>query len=262
MTKVVRGRIEGGRWTDEQTIFAADPASYLPTDIHFGCRIAFDPLDSSILYFTIGERGRGERAQDLSLPNGKIHRVHDDGRVPNDNPFVGREGALATIWSYGHRNPQGLVFDAEGHLWDTEHGPRGGDEVNRIERGANYGWPEVSFGINYNGAPYRTPWPAAGQGFVMPAFVWLPSVGACGLDVARGGWLGEMFPMWRGDLLAGGLSGQNLDRIRLDAEGKVVEREELLQGMGRVRDVSVGPDGSVYVVLNGPDRIVRLVRAE
>lgn len=257
MTKIVRGRIKDNAWTDQETIFQADPAHYLPTDIHFGSRIAFDPKDPRILFFPIGERGRMEMAPDLSRPNGKIHRVTDDGKVPDDNPFVGREGALPTIWSYGHRNPQGLIFDLDGTLWDTEHGPRGGDECNLILKGRNYGWPTVSFGINYNGAPFTVPWPAVGQDIAMPAYRWMPSIGACGLTLARG----QAFPDWQGDLLAGGLSGQNIDRLRLK-DGKLTEREELFHNHGRVRDVACAPDGTIYVVLNGPDHIVRLTPAE
>ena len=220
MTKVVRGRVAGERgaaqWTDEQTVFAAKREHYLPTDHHFGSRIAFQEAPergpsgaTQYLFFTIGERGRMDHAQDLTLPNGKTHRVWDDGTIPEDNPFhAAPEGApsglYASIWTYGNRNPQGLTFDLEGDLWSTEHGPRGGDELNRILPGTNYGWPIVSFGINYNGAPFRTPWPdltapALPPGAIaLPVFQWTPSIAACGLDVVRPGPLGEAFPEWRG----------------------------------------------------------------
>lgn len=258
MTRVVRGKLalEPGkaRWTGQQTVWKADPATYTRSGLHFGCKIVFD--GKGHVFFGVGERGAMDLAQDLSRPNGKIYRVREDGSVPEDNPFVGRAGALPEVWSYGHRNPQGLVLDSDGTLWDTEHGPRGGDELNRVERGANYGWPLVSFGINYNDSPFRTPWPKEGAGIAMPAYRWLPSVGVCGLDLARG----PMFPEWKGDLLAGGLSGQSVDRIRV-REGKVVEVERVFSGLGRVRDVASGPGGAVYVVLNGPDKVVRLVEA-
>ncbi|HMS55829.1 MAG TPA: PQQ-dependent sugar dehydrogenase [Fimbriimonadaceae bacterium] len=258
MTKIVRGKLQmtgsTARWTSQQTIFAADPSTYVTSGVHFGSRIAFD--GKGHVFFAIGERGSGERAQDLGRPNGKVYRVNEDGTIPADNPFVGREGAIKAIWSYGHRNPQGLVFDLQGNLWDTEHAPRGGDEVNLIKKGANYGWPNISFGINYNDSPFRTPWPKAGENYAMPAFRWLPSIGACGLDVARG----SGFAKWKGDLLAGGLSGNNVDRLRMK-DGKLVEREEILHKMGRVRDVAYGPDGHIYVVLNGPDKVIRLVEA-
>jgi glucose/arabinose dehydrogenase len=259
MTRLVRGRIGGGdaNWTDEQVLFEAKPEHYHPTDHHFGCRIVFDPTDSNMLYFGIGERGFADFAQDPSRPNGKIYRIHTDGSIPSDNPFADRDASntYRAVWSIGHRNPQGLAFDLEGRLWDTEHGPRGGDEFNLIQKGRNYGWPTVSFGINYNDTPFVTPWPGD-RDIAMPADRWLPSIGACGLDVSRG----DAFARWKGDMLAGGLSGQNVDRIRV-REGKVVEREEILHGLGRVRDVVSGPSGAVYVVLNGPDKVVRLVPA-
>ncbi|MFM9957038.1 MAG: PQQ-dependent sugar dehydrogenase [Phycisphaerales bacterium] len=281
MTTIVRGKLvergAGGggasfAWTDNEVIFRAKPEHFTTGDLHFGCRIVFSEKQAAggggggrrYLYFAVGERGRMEMAQDLTKPNGKVHRVWDDGKVPDDNPFVSSPvGAYSTIWSYGHRNPQGLAFDLDGVLWDTEHGPRGGDEVNRVERGANYGWPLVSYGINYNDAPFATPWAEDAQGaegkvvVSMPVFHWTPSIGACGLDVSRG----PMFAKWKGDLLAGGLSGENVDRLRV-RDGKVVEREELLHGRGRVRDVVCGPDGSVYVVLNDPDRVVRIIEVE
>lgn len=262
MTTIVRGKLkkdgDGWSWTDQETLFRAKPEHFLPTDLHFGCRIVFTEKQADgrrLMFFPIGERGRMEMAQDLKRPNGKVHRLWDDGEAPKDNPFVGQEGAYPSIWSYGHRNPQGLAFDLQGRLWDTEHGPRGGDEVNLVEKGKNYGWPIVSFGINYSGEPFRTPW--GESAIAMPAFHWTPSIGACGLDVARG----PAFAKWKGDLLAGGLSGTNVDRLRVKEDGSV-EREELLHGIGRVRDVVCGPDGSVYVVLNDPDSVVRMVEVE
>ena len=269
MTKIVRGRIKPSAdglahtWTDQETIFQAKPEHYLRTDLHFGCRIAFEEASDGKynLYFTIGERGMGPHAQDLSRPNGKVHRVTDDGKIPADNPFVGDAKAYPSIWSYGHRNPQGLVFDARGNLWNTEHGPRGGDELNLIKKSLNYGWPIVTFGMNYNGAPLTTPWPPEGQDLEMPVDRWMPSIGACGLGLAEG----NAFPNWSGDLLAGGLSGMNVDRIRVREEAGtpvVAEREELIHGLGRVRTVLSGPDGTVYVVLNGPDQVIRLIPAD
>jgi glucose/arabinose dehydrogenase len=260
MTKLVRGEIENGEWVRERVIFEAAPDTYTGSDIHFGCKIAFAPPAADgrrYLYFCIGERGAGDRAQNLSLPNGKVHRVWDDGEVPTDNPFASDAEALKSVWSYGHRNPQGLTFDLDGVLWDTEHGPRGGDELNRIEPGKNYGWPLISFGINYNDSPYRTPWPSEGQDFVMPVLRWLPSIAVCGLDVARG----PSFPQWKGDLLVGGLAGQVVERVRIK-DGKFFEREELIHGLGRVRDVACGPDGSVYIVFNDPDQVMKLVPAD
>ncbi len=171
------------------------------------------------------------------------------------------------IWSYGHRNPQGLVFDLEGNLWDTEHAPRGGDELNLVKKGRNYGWPRVSFGINYSGSPLTTPWPSGSEAdggdddFVMPTDRWLPSIAVCGLEVVHPVNGKEGFPQWRGDLLAGGLAGQIVDRVRIK-DGKVIEREEIVLGKGRIRDIACGPDGNIYIVTESPDRVVRLVPRE
>jgi glucose/arabinose dehydrogenase len=253
LTKIVRGKLQGARWTGQQTVWEAPQEFYTGQGIHFGGKIAFD--GKGHVFFSVGERGGNMRTQTLDIPWGKVYRLNEDGTVPKDNPFVGKT-KFEGIWTWGHRNPQGLALTPDGQLWDTEHAPRGGDEVNPLQKGSNYGWPIVSFGINYNDSPFVTPWPKEGQDLKLPIFRWLPSTGASGLDVARG----AAFPAWKGDLLAGGLAGQNLDRIRVK-DGKLVEREELLQGMGRVRDVRVAPDGKVYLVLNGPDKIVRLVPA-
>jgi glucose/arabinose dehydrogenase len=272
MTSIIRGRLKDvdGKttWTDQEVLFRAKPEHTSSSGVHFGNRIVFEPAYEKSkdgryhMYFSIGERGNGPQAQDLTRPNGKIHRLWDDGKVPDDNPFVSRADAYPSIWSYGHRNPQGLVFDLNGALWDTEHGPRGGDELNLIQKGGNYGWPEVAFSINYSDMPYATPWAANGKAkdgatIIMPVDRWLPSIAACGLDVVRG----EAFPKWKGDLVAGGLAGANVDRVRIK-DGKVVEREEIFFGHGRVRDVVTAPDGTVYVVLNDPDKVVRLVPAD
>jgi aldose sugar dehydrogenase len=256
MTKIVRGKLkfdgDTATWTGQQTVYEADQAHYTRAGIHFGSRIVFD--GKGHVFFVVGERGSNMGAQRLDNPWGKIHRVNEDGTIPSDNPFVGTADAIKSIWSFGHRNPQGLVLDLKGEMWDTEHGPRGGDEVNRIDKGANYGWPVVCFGINYSDAPFRLPWAQEGQKIAMPVFRWLPSIGACGLDVVRG----AAFPKWKGDLVAGGLSGANVDRLRIE-NGKLVEREELVHGLGRVREVTTGPEGAIYIALNEPDKIIRLV---
>lgn len=258
MTKIVRGKLtwsgSNATWGSQQTIWETTQDNYSGAGVHFGNRIVFD---NGKVFFSTGERGQQDRAQQLNRPNGKIHRVNDDGSIPADNPFVNVEGAVKSVWSFGHRNPQGLVMGLDGRLWDTEHGPRGGDELNLIQKSKNYGWPLVAYSINYNDSADWTPWPKDGKEIVQPVFRWMPSIGACGLDVVDG----PAFPQWKGDLVAGGLSGANVDRIRTK-DGKLVEREELIHGMGRVREVATGPDGFVYVALNQPDMIVRIVPAK
>ena len=249
-TAVVRGRIKDHRWTDQEWIYRPDEKFRSGSGVHFGTRFVFA---DGYIYFVIGERGGMMEAQDLSRPNGKVFRLHDDGRVPADNPFVGNKDAIAGIWSYGHRNPQGLTMDPrDGSLYDTEHGPRGGDELNLILPGRNYGWPVVTYGMNYDGTPMVAE--TEKEGIERPLAYWVPSIAVCGLDF----YAGHKFPKWKNDLLAGALAQQEVRRIRI-ANRKVVEQEVILKNIGRVRDVAAGPDGLVYVVLNQPDRIVRLL---
>lgn len=251
MTKVVRGRIRDGRWVDQETIFQSPANLYKRGGVHFGSRFVFD--DQGYLFFTIGERGAQVDAQDLTRPNGKVHRVHDDGRIPTDNPFLSVPGAIPSIWSYGHRNPQGLArHPVDGRLWETEHGPRGGDELNRVERGLNYGWPRITYGMNYNGTPVsdRT----AEDGLEQPVLHWTPSIAVSAIAY----YAGDAFPRWRNHLLVGSLAQQELRRLVLD-QGRVVSQEVLFKGIGRVRDVTVAPDGTIYVALEDPGRIWRLV---
>jgi glucose/arabinose dehydrogenase len=251
MTKISRGRLKGSEWIDQQTIFEADPKHYTKSGVHFGSRIVFD---RGHVFFSIGERGDKDKAQDIGLPNGKIYRVLPDGKIPADNPFADRTDELTAVWSYGHRNPQGLVVDPRDHaIYETEHGPRGGDEFNRIRKGANYGWPLVCFGMNYNGTPLTAL--TEKEGIEPPLHHWTPSIGTCGLAFYDG----DKFPAWKGDFFAGGLRG-SVHRLRV-VDGKVTEKEVVLEGLGRVRDVRCGPDGFLYVVLNNPDMIVRLVPA-
>ncbi len=257
MTAVVRGRIRDGRWVDEEQIYRAPREHYHRAGHHFGTRLVFA---EGYLFLAVGDRGAQNQAQDLGRPSGKVHRIHDDGRVPADNPFVNTPGALPTIWSYGHRNPQGLVArpgtSGDGfEMWSTEHGPRGGDELNLVKRGLNYGWPVVTYGINYNGTPI-TP-DTEREGLESPVMHWTPSIAVCGLDLYRG----DKFPGWEGDLLVGALRQEEVRRVKLDGE-RVVEQEVLFRGLGRVRTVHAGPDGFVYVGLENPGRVVRLVPAE
>lgn len=250
LTQIVRGRITDSAWTDEEVLFEATEAEATAGTVHFGCRIRFD--DTGHFWFAIGDRGNPGNAQRLDTHRGKLMRLKDDGSVPADNPYREVAGAKAALWSVGHRNIQGLFWDRESReLWATEHGPRGGDELNRIQGGSNYGWPVVTFGINYNGTPISEL--TEKEGLESPRHHWTPSIGTSGLIRYRG----NLFPEWQGDFLVGGLALQTLQRVRV-RDGKVTEVEELLRGIGRVRDVREGPEGAVYIVLDGPGNILRL----
>ncbi len=250
MTKVVRGKIKDGQWVDEEVIFEVPPEYHSGSGVHFGTRFVFK---DGYLFFPIGERGRQDFAQDLDKPNGKVYRIYDDGRIPEDNPFADKSEAFKGIWSYGHRNPQGLdLHPVTGDIWEAEHGPRGGDEVNLIERGKNYGWPVITYGMNYNGTPITEK--TSAPGMEQPKHYWVPSIAVCGIDFYEG----DLFPDWKNNLFAGGLASQELHRLVIE-DGKVVKDEIIVKGLGRVRDVASAPDGSLMLVLNGPDKIVRLV---
>jgi aldose sugar dehydrogenase len=257
MTKIVRGKLHGDVLDGIETLFALPRDQYQEGYVHFGSRLAFD---QGYLYFTIGERGRTGDAQKLELPNGKIHRVFPDGSVPPDNPFAGRPGAVGSIWSYGHRNPQGLAIHPVTHaIWETEHGPRGGDELNHIEKGLNYGWPLITYGINYDGTPVsdRTEAP----GLEQPKRHWTPSIATS--EIAF--YTGDKFPGWKDNLFLGSLAQQKFIRFELDGPN-IVHEEEIFSGLGRVRDIKTGPDGLLYLALeqigNRSGWLVRLVPAD
>jgi glucose/arabinose dehydrogenase len=254
ITAVVRGRIRNDEWVDQEEIFHVPGEFHINSGAHFGTRFVFQ---DGYLFFSIGERGRQDMAQDVKKPNGKIHRIFDDGRIPPDNPFVDVEGAYPSIWSYGHRNPQGLDLDPRtGKLWETEHGPRGGDEVNLVQRGLNYGWPVITYGMNYNGSPITDA--TAKEGMIQPIHYWVPSIAVCGIDFYEG----DKFPGWKNNLFAGGMASEELHRLVIEND-QVVSEEIVLKGQGRVRDVLSGPDGFIYVSLNtrGPNHgtLYRLV---
>lgn len=251
MTRIVRGRIVDNRWTDEQTLFEARDKDYLGARHHYGSRIVFDH-DGNLL-FSIGDRGNRPDAQNLNKPNGKVHRIARDGSIPTGNPFVGRGSKVYdSIYTLGHRNIQGMAVHPDtGALWVTEHGPMGGDELNLIEPGKNYGWPTVTYGINYNGTIITDQ--THGEGLEQPTTYWTPSIAVCGLDVYDQG----PFTRWRGNLFAGALAHEEVRRIVIEGD-KVIHQELILKSAGRVRDVSCAPDGSIYVLLNKPGRILRL----
>jgi glucose/arabinose dehydrogenase len=253
MLTIVRGRIRGTQWMDQETIYRAAPQFFDESDAHLGARFAFD---GRYLYFGIGDRGKQENAQNPANPFGKIHRIFSDGRVPHDNPFVQVTNAVPTIWSLGHRNPQGVTTTAAHVVWATEHGPKGGDELNKIERGRNYGWPLVTHGINYDGTIVSEETGRAG--IEPPRAHWSPSPGLSNLRLYDG----RRFPRWQGHLLVACLAHQQLKLMRLEND-VVVGEEVLLEGFGRIRDVIVGPDGLPYVALNQPNgQILRLAPAK
>jgi len=247
-TAVARGRLGDSSITGLQVIFSQKPK--VSGGRHFGSRLVF--ARDGKLFITTGDRGQGDPAQDLSSHIGKIIRINPDGSVPQDNPFVGREGARPEIWSYGHRNGQGATRHPQtGALWETEHGPRGGDEVNIPEAGKNYGWPLVSWGDEYSGAPI--PKPNARPDLTDAIRQWTPVIGASGLAFYGG----DLFPSWRGNLLAGGLVSRGIVRLTLD--GNKVTGEERIGLGARVRDVRLGPDGAVYVLTDEDNgKILRL----
>jgi glucose/arabinose dehydrogenase len=257
-TALARARLdtEGPpRLSDVSVIFRQDGP--LSSGNHFGGRIA-QAADGN-LFVTLGEHfSTRDQAQNLANDLGKIVRIAPDGSVPKDNPFAGRAGARAEIWSYGHRNPQGLVFrPGTGELWEHEHGPRGGDEVNIIRKGANYGWPVIGYGIDYSGAKIHESTHRAGM--EQPVKYWVPSIAPSGMAFYEG----ALFPSWRGSLFVGALAGQMLVRLSLDSE-KITGEERLLRGLTeRIRDVRNGPDGALYLLTdNTAGRVLRLVPAK
>ncbi|MFT4913759.1 MAG: glucose/arabinose dehydrogenase [Brevundimonas sp.] len=255
-TSVARGRLsdDGGRVEGVQVIFRALPA--YDGDKHFGSSLAFAP--DGTLFITLGERSdtpMRPQAQRLGSHMGKTIRINADGTVPADNPYVGQAGALPEIWSLGHRNMQGVAIQpGTGDVWTVEHGTRGGDELNRERAGANYGWPEVAYGVEYRGAPINGGITAR-EGIEQPVYYWDPSIATGGMTFYDG----AMFPGWRGNLLVTALKDKHIARLVIE-NGRVVGEERLLTTLGeRVRDVAVGPDGAVWVVTDETDgKLVRL----
>ncbi|HLE94415.1 MAG TPA: PQQ-dependent sugar dehydrogenase, partial [Sulfuricaulis sp.] len=239
-TEVARGRLTGHRLDDVQVIFRQSPKGNRGQ--HFGSRLVFDR--QGYLYITLGDRGEMERAQRPDDHAGSVIRLHDDGRVPKDNPFVGKPGWKPDKYTLGNRNQQGAALHPRtGVLWTHEHGPQGGDEVNVIRAGANYGWPVITYGVNY-GIGTKIGEGTAKPGMEQPIHKWVPSIAPSGMAF----YTGDKFPKWRGDLFVGALRAELLVRLRLDGE-KVLREERLLQGtVGRIRDVRAGPDGLIYLL--------------
>lgn len=250
MTRIVRGKINEGKWTGQQVLFEAPHDTYRTTRHHYGSRIVFD--GKGHLYFSIGDRGADDHAQEPARPNGKIHRIKLDGSIPKDNPFVNEKGAMPSVFAIGCRNPQGLaVHPYTSELWEAEHGPMGGDEVNVIKAGHNYGWPVITYGRNYNGTVITDT--VRKEGLEQPVLYWNPSIAVCGI----GFYQGDEFPKWDGHLLVAALKYEEVQLHRVYKD-RIQHTETILKNIGRVRDVSAGPDGAIYVVTNSPDRILVL----
>jgi len=248
-TSIAKAELRDGKLVNLKRIVHALPNSN--SGVHFGCRLFLDK--SGYMFFSIGERGTKNNAQDLTNYCGKIHRIHDDGRIPSDNPFVKTDGAIGSIWSYGHRNPQGLWYDRKNDvIWENEHGPKGGDELNIIQKGKNYGWPVITFGVNYDGTILSPD--TAKVGMEQPVYYWIPSIGPSSLTRVTS----PIYKGWQGDFLSGSLSFDSLDRLIMKGD-KAVGREKLLPKIGRVRNVVQGPDGYIYIAVEKSGKIYKLV---
>ncbi|MGC1240604.1 MAG: PQQ-dependent sugar dehydrogenase [Chryseosolibacter sp.] len=250
MTKVVRGKIRDHQWVQEQTLFEAPDSLKIPGGNRWGCRFLFDR--QGYLYFTIGDMARGIDSQDPGKPSGKVYRIYPDGSIPGDNPYRGKKGMLPAIFTIGNRNVQGLALHpVTGEIWATEHGPMGGDELNILRKGANYGWPLVTYGVDYSGeiVSDKTEMP----GMERPLLHWTPSIGVCSAEFVSS----PLFPKWKNNLIVGALAFEEIRRLVID-DSDVISQEMILKGVGRVRDVKAGPDGALYVLLNNPDMVLRI----
>ena len=237
-TALIRAELKNNALENIKTLYKATPNT--TRGQHFGSRIVID--DQGFIFFTIGERGnRDENPQDITRDGGKLYRLHIDGSVPKDNPFVGKEKAKEAIWSYGHRNPQGMEINPETNtIWLHEHGPKGGDEINIPKKGLNYGWPSITYGKNYSGTTITKD--TSKPGMEQPVFYWVPSIAPSGMSFVTS----DKYPNLKGNLLSGSLKFQYLEHNILDGEN-VTKRERLLKDIGRVRSVEEGPDGFIYI---------------
>ena len=257
MTRIIRGRIEDHRWVDQELLFRVADELYITDAGRWGCRLLFDK--DGYLYFTIGDIRQNDDVQPLNKPSGKVYRILPDGSIPPDNPYVGHPGAIEAIYTTGNRNIQGIVqHPVTGAIWATEHGPMGGDELNILQLGSNYGWPVITFGLDYDGTPMKSvhttvPLLTHKEGMKQPIKYWKPSPGISALEF----YTGDMFPKWKNQAFAGALAFQEIKRLKL-AGDKVEEEEVFLKGYGRVRDLKTGPEGAIYVLLNEPDQVLRL----
>lgn len=248
-TAVMRAKLDGNNLTDQQVLFEGGP--FTRSRVHFGSRLQFDR--NGDLFFSIGDRGAMDDAQNLDHYSGNVFRIRDDGSIPSDNPFYGRADAKPEIYSYGHRNPQGMaIHPVTGAIWTHEHGPRGGDEINIIRPGRNYGWPVITYGIDYDGSIISHL--REKEGMEQPVHYWDPSIAPSGMEFV---W-SDRYPKWKNQMIVGALRFQLLARVELDGE-RYVREERFLEGIGRVREVEMGPDGYLYVLTESPSALYRIL---
>jgi glucose/arabinose dehydrogenase len=255
MTKVAKGRVRDYKWVDEQTLFQVPDSVLVSGGTRWGGRFLFDK--NGYLYFTVGDMQQAiQHGNNPQLPwraEGKIFRIHSDGSIPKDNPYYGRKDALQAIYAWGTRNVQGLAqHPVTGEIYFTDHGPRGGDELNMLKPGGNYGWPVITYGVNYDGSVISNQ--THKEGMEQPLVYWTPSIAVCAAEFVTG----NLFPKWKNNLLVTALKDEEIRRLVIEGD-RVVEQEVVLKGYGRVRDVKVGPDGALYVLTNTPDALLRII---
>jgi glucose/arabinose dehydrogenase len=250
MTKVIRGKIRNNQWVEQQTLFEVPDSLKVTGGNRWGGKLFFDK--EGFLFFSIGDMARANDSQDLGKPSGKVFRISSDGSIPKDNPFVRTLNALPAIYSIGNRNVQGFAqHPVTGEIWMTEHGPMGGDELNILKKGTNYGWPVITYGIDYSGEIVSND--TVRSGMAQPVIYWTPSIAVCPAEFVTS----PQFSKWNNNLLVGALAFEEIRRLVI-TNNKVTEQEMILKGVGRVRELKTGPDGAIYVVLNEPDMIIRL----
>lgn len=253
MTKVVRGIIKKDKWQSQEVVYQAPESSYGTMQHHYGSRIV---IQGNHVFFTVGDRGVKEQAQNLHAPMGKVHRVTKDGKIPKDNPWADGKEALSSIWTWGHRNPQGMAIHPQtGEIWVAEHGPRGGDEINLLNKGNNYGWPTITYGMNYDGTPMTDK--TSAEGMQQPKHYWVPSIAVSDIEFYRG----NVFSRWQNHLLVSSLAKQEARLLTVSADNSVTADDLLFKGLGRIRDIAVDANGYPLVLLNnsGGGSVYRLV---
>ena len=248
-TAVARAQWQNNQLLNWKDIYTSKPNTN--SGIHFGSRLVFD--NNNYLFVSIGERGNSKNAQDLSNPNGKILRLNDDGTIPSDNPFVGNSDALDEIWCYGIRNPQGLVLNKQtNQIWEHEHGPKGGDEINIIQKGANYGWPLVTFGIDYDGTIISND--TSAEGITDPIHYWVPSIAPCGMAFMNH----KQYGQFQSTLWVGALAKRKVQMCKV-TNNDVIQTTDYLDGLARFRDVKESPDGYIYIVSEAPGLLLKII---